>query len=585
MSDYSPSAIVQAADTKVKAGDIAGAEMIYKDALLNWEDDAREGSNDIVKMANTMADLWCAYADFFRNLKKYKSCLDAYEDATQCPISGSSGKIWRNYANYCHSRNRPRHAQKVYVRALTGDEDNNRGAVSNETERFKLWNDFLQLTKETANNPELTIDQLMAAVQAEHNSNSNKDININEDNIRPPKIQKTHDFANESSSATNSNANSSLPSTEHDANSTSAYTIPKHSPAIIASNIQVEAAQLFSNTKGNIAPELMATWLATDGDSPPTRPEPPLFNPSPPKLSDGSGKHILGSELALQLVRTLLNKEQGNVILDVCKGCWVMTSLKEQEAVKVIQKFEKQMKSELKLLESKLTARQSVAGPALTAVQQINENERNEFMIALNQKHQQLLDNIAWEFRKLLALQQNILTAANLHGFHGATVDAQTIALQSKICSVMHSAFFLRTRVGEQAHVTMLSNLEDKLSKEKVTPPPPPPRRSEKLVIPPINYAPQQQRQHPHNLPPPPPFNLPVPNFPPYTGQQPLFHVHLPVGIPPPHGLHPRVLPAMQHQQGDPLRPLQQPKSKRRGGKQRSHQNHYRQSQKQIHFR
>lgn len=70
MSDYSPSAIVQAADTKVKAGDIAGAEMIYKDALLNWEDDAREGSNDIVKMANTMADLWCAYADFFRNLKK-----------------------------------------------------------------------------------------------------------------------------------------------------------------------------------------------------------------------------------------------------------------------------------------------------------------------------------------------------------------------------------------------------------------------------------------------------------------------------------------------------------------------------------
>lgn len=608
-AEYSPSTIIHAAETKASQGDIPGAEMLYQEALLNWVDDAREGSNDSKKMADAIADLWCAYAEFFRGLKKYKSCLEAFESATQCPISGSSGKIWREYANYCRARNRPRHAQKIYLRGLTGDQSDNRGAVTNETERFKLWNDFLILSRETTNDPNLTIDQLMIAVKAENNSDSSINKNGNENNLtamdtRPTKVQKTHHEEQSNSTSVNSTNSNTLATS---LSATSTYTnlsqnldkqdsdmpmvsssagahLPIQSSKSIATQIQTETAQLFSVTKGNMPPELMAAWLATDGDSPPMRPEPPLFAPSPPKLSDGSGKNILGSELALQLVRILLNKENGNLILEVCKGCWVMTALKEQETVKVIQQFEPQMRSELDLLESKLAARLSVAGPALVAVQQINDNERNEVMATWNQRQQQLLDNIAWEFRKLLAMQQNILTAAKLPGFYGATVEAPAIVMQSKICSVMHSAFFLRTRVGEAAHATMLSNLEDKLSKEKVTPPPPPPRQqNSNVVIPAQTYS----SQHPHNMPPPP-FNLPqVPPYPPYTGQQALFPAPPVLGIPPPHVLHPgRGLPAMPPQQMGQFQPSQQHKSQRHGGKQRAHQNQYpRQSQNQSHFR
>ena len=50
-------------------------------------------------------------------------------------------------------------------------------------------------------------------------------------------------------------------------------------------------------------------------------------------------------------------------------------------------------------MENELDARLSVAGSAITVVQQMNENEKIHFMTVCNQQRQQLSSLIAWEFR------------------------------------------------------------------------------------------------------------------------------------------------------------------------------------------
>lgn len=44
-------------------------------------------------------------------------------------------------------------------------------------------------------------------------------------------------------------------------------------------------------------------------------------------------------------------------------------------------------------------------------------------------------------------------------------MDSSAIAFQSKVCSVMHSAFYLRARVGEKSHVNMLNKQLENLEK------------------------------------------------------------------------------------------------------------------------
>ena len=187
----------------------------------------------------------------------------------------------------------------------------------------------------------------------------------------------------------------------------------------------------------------------------------------------------------------------------------------------------------METLEKNLAARLAIAGPALEmAVNQTNDAERNEVMAKWNQRRQQMVDSISWEFRKLLAIQQNMLTAAKIPGFQGATIDPITIALQSKICSVMHSAFFLRNRIDEKTHLAMLKKLEEKLSKESITLPPPPPSAINSISFPP----PHQQQQVPNLAPPPFPQQLPPPppphvhNFHLYTQPQ---HTMFPPPPPP----------------------------------------------------
>ena len=58
-----------------------------------------------------------------------------------------------------------------------------------------------------------------------------------------------------------------------------------------------------------------------------------------------------------------------------------------------------------------------------------------------------------------------MLTNAKIPEFEGPTVDSAVIALQSKVCSVMHSAFYLRARVGEASHDNMLKRQCESLEK------------------------------------------------------------------------------------------------------------------------
>ena len=211
-------------------------------------------------------------------------------------------------------------------------------------------------------------------------------------------------------------------------------------------------------------------------------------------------------------------------------------------------------------MEADLDARASVAGGALSAVEQANDKERSSFDAQSEAQRQQLLSLSAWEFRKvklmyypshicfmsdgltfyfctvaghtqILYTHQIILTSAKIPGFEGPTVDSGAIAFQSKVCSLMHSAFYLRARVGETAHLNMLEKQLESLEKIIQTT-----VKTEPVGKPqyqaPFQMPPMQQ------FPPPPPFSQPPPML--YAGQpqqQPMMGVTqipaMPVGLPP----------------------------------------------------
>ena len=274
-------------------------------------------------------------------------------------------------------------------------------------------------------------------------------------------------------------------------------------------------------------------WLACDGGSIPSRPEPALFSASPPKLGDPSGRDLVGNEAALRILQILTatthdGKSLGSAVLDLCHACWMMTAVKEEEATRAQESIEKKILAGREALEADLDTRASVAGSAIAAVRQANERERSVFDTQCDAQRNQMLASIAWEFRKLLYTQQIILTNANIPGFDGPTVDFAVIALQSKMCSVMHSAFFLRARVGEASHANMLNKQLESLKKFIST--------TVKIETIEQNHAPMQmqlQQQQPQMMYPMIPMGMP-PIFqqPPsmiYAGQQPIMYQPMPM--------------------------------------------------------
>lgn len=519
-SEHNPSLIIQKANEKAEQNDLDGARMICQSALLDWVDDAREMSGDadsatVTKIRAAIANLWIGYANLYRSSKKYKAATETYEAAVNCPVAGSMGKVWREYARFQKERDRVKSAQKIFLRALVGVEGADAAVVEDEAEKNLLWDEFLSMMRKEKNDDNLTLEQLRTAVKTEHISHvqttaivkpTNGTITQLEDRLHVPKRPKLDNIQG-------INGLLAVGGTS-DADS-----------AIKLKAVETSSDELIKMTE-NMPRSLTAEWHARDGDALPSRPEPPLFSCSPPKLTDPSFKDILGTDLALKLIRLLIKKSDndvtGNIMLDVARGCWTMTALKEMEARFSVNALDEKLTKDIEKKESELdarlsAARLSVTGALLSAVQEVNTTEKREFIDICNQQRQQLLVNISWEFRHLFATQQQLLTTAGLPGFDGPTVDAASIHIQANICAFLHSSFYLRNRIGEEEHLTMLKKQEARIvSMPAILMPalpgmiPPPDLPS---IPPPNQHFPGVPGFLPQNYPPvrPPPFPPPFP--------------------------------------------------------------------------
>ena len=333
---------------------------------------------------------------------------------------------------------------------------------------------------------------------------------------------------------------------------------------VTASDVQTEETALLDITE-NVKddPLFMSTWMIRDGDAPPQAPEPPLFEAAPPKLSDPSGKDLLGEDLALELVQRLLEPNTGGAALQVCRGLWMLAALTEHQTSKKLERFDEELKEENKKIRARLDERLSVAGAAATAVMTMNEIEITGFESSCNQRRQTILNEIAWDFRKLLWVQQQFLTKLKIPGFRGPTVDAGELEYQSRICSYLHSAFFLRHRIGEAAHTTMMKSQEKRLVELKNTPRSPkrggssspvPTQSNTHMASYPGGLEAQQHSYPSHlQLPPPPPPPPPSqPGYLPPPPPPPGYNQGMPYPPPPPQMMPPGY---SQHQQQQPPNP------------------------------
>jgi hypothetical protein len=462
---YDPNMIISAADDKLSGNDLEGGQMVFQSALLSWVDDAREGAaGDAEQMQEAVATLWLAYAHFLAKAKQFKSATEAYEQAVTCPVAGSVGRIWLDYARFAEDRGKLKTAQDAYIRALVG-KNGQRAAVHDEQDRELLWYEFLEMMRKTT--PELTLDALQQAIEAEaaaegSGAAAEPDSIMSETGTPEPdgsvaqsppaKRIKVEDPGAAGARSPYNPASSREESKTH---------------VVTGESVEVEAAVFAEIIQQKVLPpEVAGAWMIRDGNTTAQPPQPPLFGPSPPKLSDPTGKELLGADLALAVIERLLSSS-GSLLLDICRGLWTLTALKEKEAKVSIDMLDKTMLTESERLDANLEARLSVAGAAFGAVQQMNNSERQAFQSTCSQQRQSLLSGIAWEFRQLLCVQQQVLTKLDVPGFDGPTVDTSTIQLQSNICSFLHSAFYLRKRISDVPHEGMLKSQAERLRRDR----------------------------------------------------------------------------------------------------------------------
>jgi hypothetical protein len=234
-----------------------------------------------------------------------------YEQAVSCPIAGSVGRVWLDYARFAQERDKLRTAQRIYLRSLQ--------AVADEQDRNVLWSEFLEMMRQTK--PELTLAELKKAVEEEAFVDAAPDpvssaaaaaaAAEDEDFERPEKRARLD----------NNDEPSAMEETK--------------SHVVTAEAVADEANDLLTLTQSGLPPELSAAWFVRDGDSPPTPPR-SLFSASPPKLADPTGKEILGKKLALAVITRLLKEGEGTILLDVCRGLWMLKAVKEKEAAKIL---------------------------------------------------------------------------------------------------------------------------------------------------------------------------------------------------------------------------------------------------------
>ena len=529
--NYDPNAVIAAADARLAAGDLEGGQLVYQSALLDWVDIARESSGSTTANLPTkdaIGTLWLAYAQFLRKAKQNKSAMDAYEQATACPVAGDIGMVWLDYARFAEERDKKRTAQQIYLRALVGDgKESMQGAVTDDQDRQLLWNEFLSFMQKS--NPQLTMASLQAAVESEHLGA----VEGGSSSPQPPGAMSPV----RSGSPVPPPSKRSRWGTSEDAG----VAEESKTHVVTLESVEAEAQELMKRTnQPTLPPEVAAAWMVRDGDSPPQPPEPPLFGPTPPKLSDPTGKDILGEELALSLMQCLL-KPSGTAVLQACRALWTMTALQEQEATQAMDRLDQSLVAEHEKLEATLDSRLAVAGAAHSAVVQMNDKDRQNFTQQCQQQRSATWTEAAWQYRQLLCVQQTLLTHMSVPGFDGPTVDAAALDLQSRICSFLHSAFYLRNRIGEDTHRSMLKSQSLRLKKIVDDP-----NRS-------VSPVPHSQPSYPGAPPPLPPggYGLPPPPPPPpmmgMPPQQP--YMAYPGQPPPPPGVAYGQPPPPPHQQ------------------------------------
>jgi tetratricopeptide (TPR) repeat protein len=305
---YDPTLILHAAEEKRSLGDLAGAQLLFESALLEWGDDAREKKRDVDQnLYDAITTLWLAYADFHRANKAWKSAMDAYEQAIQDPVAGKFGRVYLEYARFAEERDKLVTAQNVYIRALIGEDG--QPSVTDEQDTTLLWNEFLEMMRKTT--PTLNLTSLKDAVYKDHNQKRSQPELVSSINDNP-EIKKSK-YGEESS----------------------------NTHVVTADDVESEYQSLLGLIS-QMPPEISAAWMARDGDAPPQAPEPPLFSPTRPKMSDPSGKDLIGSDMALQVTERLLCKS-GTVMLETCRALWLMTALLEKEFTQTLDSLDKSM--------------------------------------------------------------------------------------------------------------------------------------------------------------------------------------------------------------------------------------------------
>mmetsp|Transcript_13659 Transcript_13659/g.37758 ORF Transcript_13659/g.37758 Transcript_13659/m.37758 type:complete len:551 (+) Transcript_13659:251-1903(+) len=528
-NSYDPNVVIQAAQDKLNQNDdLEGGTMLFQHALLTWADDAREKLNntgdqgDYETMQQAIVTLWIAYAEFLFSAHQYKSAMEAYEQAVNDPVAKTVGTVWLSYAQYAQERGKKRTAQQVYIRALVGN-DGSPPVVQDEQESDILWQAFLGMMQES--NQELTLADLQEAVRTEQQQKQDQ---------KPPAVGSTpYDEGQQEPASKRMKLD--LTSDANDVNMTPPPPAPELEKIHVVSQeaVKIEAeAFLSALQQKEVPPDILAAWMIRDGQSLPQPPEHPLFSPAPPKLSDPTAKKLLGdTKLALGLNQKL-QSSSGTVVLKICQALWTLTALTEQHTSEAILQLDQSLKQVHEQREANFTMRIATAttNSVVVAIKSNIDQDRQAFQRACEEQREKLFQDIAWQLRRLLCLQQQVLTQLQVPGFSGPTVDESTLELQAKICSYLHSAFFLRNRIGPDPHLALLAaqakRLQEQLEQERLAapplpPPPPPPAAAPAFgssgMPPPMAYGaynPQQQQQGGYGVPPPPP------SYPPYVSQQ-----------------------------------------------------------------
>lgn len=371
--DYDPNPIIQAAETLWNdKNDLDGAVLTYQTALLEWGDDyyasatATASKNKNEDLVNGMASLYLSYANFYRKAKQFKSCEEAYEQATQDRVVGGLGRVWLDYARFCEERQRVQKAKKVYLRALSY------GAVKDDPDAIEeLWQEFhrmmLELPENSNNNNNLSLVDLKAAVQAELQSYAEAESNSSDEVSRKRKADTdviTEQGSGSSGQPDAKKVNVVGVASENNTSTSEIIEAPikrltgaqlELSIASVDKKIDSEANSLITSA---FPTELSAAWMAKDGGNRPSRITPLLFQSNPPSTETASGKDIVGLEVALQITQLLLGKsspntenkdnsvnalDKGAVVLDVVKSCWAMTALFELKSKELMEDLEKKM--------------------------------------------------------------------------------------------------------------------------------------------------------------------------------------------------------------------------------------------------